>query len=46
MYKYYVCVKQLQEGERISDQELWTEYFDGKRTYRELATAHKRDSVK
>lgn len=40
MYKCHACGKQFQSGERVSPLELWNEYLDEKRTYKELAKTH------
>lgn len=37
MYKCHACGKQFIGGERISPEELWKEYREGKQTYSQLA---------
>lgn len=40
MYKCHACGKQIQEGPRISDEQLWQEYLFERRTYSDLARIH------
>jgi hypothetical protein len=40
MYKCYACGKQFQEGERVSNEEIWRQYTLCKRTYKELPELH------
>jgi hypothetical protein len=40
MYKCYACGKQFQEGERVSNEEIWRQYTLCKRTYKELSELH------
>lgn len=41
MYKCHVCGKQFLGGTRLSPEELWKEYREGKQTYLQLAKKHK-----